>query len=61
MYALTSRRALRRVATFVGLVLLLAVPAWGLFHQHDPQGFRTAGNGPAFGLGAGLECFEPAG
>lgn len=49
-----------RVALRLGAPVLLAVPAWGLFHQYDPEGFRAAGNGPAFGLGAGLECFEPA-
>ncbi len=49
-----------RMAERLRIPLLLTVPAWGLCHQFDPNGMRQGGNGPAFGLGAGLERFERA-
>lgn len=58
----TPQGVLRRaeaVALRLGAPVLLAIPAWGLCHQLDPSGLRVLGNGAAYGLGAGLEAFEP--
>jgi hypothetical protein len=51
-------RLAEAMALRIGAPVLLAVPAWGLCHQADPAGLRMRGNGPAYGLGAGLEAFE---